>query len=79
MSRMTKMVPGEGDKEVAVWDETTSQEELDRIQEEFDQMLKEGGYAAFLIKEGLADGEGQIRRFDPNAKEILLVPQLQGG
>ncbi len=39
--------------------------------------LKGKGYMAFRVKDGAKDE--QIRDFDPEAKEIIMVPPMRGG
>jgi hypothetical protein len=50
---------------------------LQTAETRFDEMVKKG-YLAFDVEPGTNQGE-QIRRFNPEAKEIVLVPQMRGG
>ena len=71
MKIMRKM-SGKGDECVAEWNETTSPEELAKIEVEFKEMTKNGYFAADIDKGEL------IKEFDPQAN-ILLMPHMQGG
>ena len=44
----------------------------------FEYLTKEKKYAAFKMEVSGERGE-MIREFDPEAKRIVLVPQMQGG
>ncbi len=72
MKRMMRKMSGRGDEVVAEWNETTPQEELDRIEEEFNALTAQGYWAADVDKEEI------IKEFDPNAN-ILMCPRLVGG
>ncbi len=60
-----------------VWD-ADQPDEVANARRTFDDLLAKG-FAAFSVtgREG-AKGE-QIRRFDPAAERIIMVPQLAGG
>ncbi len=72
--QMRKMSP-KGDEVVSEWDtETATPGELKQIEEEFNQKIKEGYFAA-----DIAEGKNEIiKKFDPGA-EILLIPRMAGG
>jgi hypothetical protein len=58
------------------WDPTDAAS-LQEVQAEFDKLV-ENGYAAFAAE--VAGGPSRkIETFDPNAGELLMVPQLVGG
>lgn len=63
-----------GHEDIGEWNETTSQEDLLRIDRAFDEFIKKG-YAAFLIESGI-----RIKKFRPGSKEdIFLVAPIAGG
>jgi len=64
-----------GDTKI-IWD-SAQQAEVDAAEAMFDS-LKKKGYAAFLVtKKG--DKDELIKKFDPKAEKIIMVPQLVGG
>lgn len=70
--RVLRKMSGAGDEQVAEWNETTSPEELAKIETEFNEAVAKGYFAADLDKTELID------KFDPNAN-ILLIPRMMGG
>lgn len=73
--RKLRMICAGGDKTLAEWDtETVSPKQLEEIQREFNQKMREGWFAADISEKR----DVLIREFDPNA-EILLIPRVQGG
>lgn len=67
-----RKMSGHGDETLAEWTETTSPEELKKIEEEFNAQMKKGYFAANIGTETLID------KFDPKA-DIILIPKMQGG
>jgi hypothetical protein len=65
-----------GDTRVA-WDPANT-EEVRHARQMFDDLVRDKRYAAFRIAEPGARGE-RITRFDPDAREILMVPPVAGG
>ena len=58
------------------WD-PSDPESVSDAEQMFDD-LTEKGYAAFRIKYEASQGE-QIKDFDPDAHELIMVPPLAGG
>jgi hypothetical protein len=58
------------------WD-PDDKESVKVAKETFIEMLKKG-YKAFTVDRSEKKGQ-QIKEFDPSIKELLLIPQLQGG
>jgi hypothetical protein len=56
---------------------TNNQAEVDAARATFDEMTGKG-YTAFELGEGGAKGQ-KLKRFDPGAEEIILVPPIRGG
>ncbi len=71
MKQLRKM-SGKGDEVVAEYNETTSPEALEKIEKEFNALMKQGYTAANL------DTNEIVREFDPGAN-MLLMPRLVGG
>ncbi|OGE79120.1 MAG: hypothetical protein A2751_05765 [Candidatus Doudnabacteria bacterium RIFCSPHIGHO2_01_FULL_46_14] len=70
-----RMICAGGDKTLAEWDtDTVSPDRLKKIEEEFNQKLSAGWFAADISEKR----DVLIREFDPQA-EILLIPRVQGG
>lgn len=73
MKHSIRKCSGKGDEVVAEWDtETVTKDELDKIEQEFNQKLKEGWLAGDLIGGELTD------KFNPNTN-TLMIPRIQGG
>jgi len=60
-----------------LWD-PTNRDEVDLARAAFEQ-AKAKGMAAFAVNPADGSQGGQIREFDPEAKAIVMVRQLQGG
>lgn len=76
MGELRRMEPGEGDKLVAEWD-VKDEATVAVSEEEFDKMMEGGGKLAYT-----SDGKGAntaIKKFDPNAETITVVPVGWGG
>jgi hypothetical protein len=73
--RKMRMLCAGGDKTLAEWDtQTITQEQLDRIEAEFNSKMREGFLAA-----DVTDGRNiLIKKFNRNV-ETLLIPRVQGG
>jgi hypothetical protein len=72
--RLRMMCAG-GDKVLAEWDtETDTRESLKEIEEEFNEAIAGGWFAADIS----GNRNTLIDHFDP-AAEILLIPRVQGG
>jgi hypothetical protein len=73
--RNVRVIGPEGDKMLAEWDtETVSTKQLDEIEAQFAQKMRQGFFAADVT-------EGRnvlINKFDPKAN-ILLIPRVRGG
>jgi hypothetical protein len=64
----------EGDRQVA-WSETDT-ESLERARQMVERAFAEGR-GVFAVD---GDGVGQrLHRFDPTAREIVVIPQIKGG
>lgn len=73
MKHSIRKCSGKGDEVVAEWDtETVTKDELDKIEQEFNQKLKEGWLAGDLVGGELTD------KFNPNTN-TLMIPRIQGG
>lgn len=72
--RLATMTQEHGDLEVT-WDPEV-EDEVNHARESFDRFMAKGGYAAFRVDEGHRE---QIRSFEPEAGEIVLARQMQGG
>lgn len=59
-----------------IWD-SDNKDEIDSARETFERLTKKG-YSAFLV-EGKGDKGERMKKFDPNAEKIILVPAMQGG
>jgi hypothetical protein len=64
-----------GDLKV-MWD-SDKEDEVDAARSQFDALLKKG-YAAFKVDKKGGQGE-QIKKFDPTAEKLIMVPALAGG
>ena len=73
--RKMRVLCAGGDKTLAEWDsQTISQEELDRIEAEFNSKMRQGFLAA-----DVTDGRNTlINEFNRNS-DTLLIPRVQGG
>lgn len=66
-----------GDTKV-IWD-TENEAEVAAAREMFERLVTDGNFAAFKA-EGKDGHKGkQIRKFDPEAERIILVPPMVGG
>lgn len=75
MTRKLRMICSGGDKTLHEWDtETVTPEKLKAIEDEFNEKLKQGFFAADITDKR----DVIVTKFDPNA-EILLIPRVQGG
>ncbi len=52
--------------------------EVDEARKAFDDHIAKGGLAYTAYGKNFEKGE-QIKKFDPNAERIVLVPQMVGG
>lgn len=75
MSVLEVMTAKEGHLTVG-WDQENEQET--RVARETFTRMMGKGYAAYRNTEGAAPGE-QIREFDPEAENILLMPPMAAG
>lgn len=73
--RLMKMT-GAGDEELGTWS-PTDQTSLDEVMALFGQEVKNGATPFRMDPDG--ENHEQIKGFDPNAEEILLVPMVAGG
>jgi hypothetical protein len=74
MGRLRVMGKG-GDKEIP-WD-PTDREQLDDARFVFETLVREG-YQAYSLEANGRTGE-LVRRFQPEAHEIVLAPRFRGG
>lgn len=71
---MIRWMSAEGDTQVA-WDETDTAS-MDRAREMIDRAFQEGR-GVFSIDE---NGTGvRLKRFEPSARQIVVIPQIKGG
>ena len=75
MTHTLKIMGTEGDKQYA-WS-TTEKDSVALAEQVFTERIGKG-YAAFRIDSGGSGGE-QIRAFDPEAENIIMMQQLAGG
>ena len=68
---------GVGGDDRIVWDKRFP-ETIKEAREMFNKLL-EKGYKAFMIRKDGQKSERQMFRFDPNAEEVLMIPQVMGG
>ncbi len=69
-----RKMSGKGDEVVAEWTETSTPEDLAKIENEFNDCMKAGYFAA-----DISEGKNEIiQKFDPKA-DILLLPKMMGG
>ena len=75
MPRTMVKMSGKGDEVVAEYAPgVTSPERLAEIEKEFNEMIKNGYFAA-----DITDKKDEfIKKFDPNA-DILMIPAIRGG
>jgi len=59
-----------------IWD-PTKPDEVEDAKRSFNDLRKKG-YLAFSVNAEGDKGE-QLNEFDPNAKSMIMVPQMQGG
>jgi hypothetical protein len=59
-----------------IWD-PANPDEVVAARKQFKGWLKKGG-TAFSVDEG-GDKGNQMHEFDPNARRVILVPQIAGG
>lgn len=50
---------------------------VQRVKERFELAISKGALAFEVVKEG--EPAEQIKAFNPEAREIVLVPQIKGG
>jgi hypothetical protein len=71
--RYLRRMSSGGDTTLYRWNpETVTEDELQKIEAEYQKWVKQGWFAANLMDNTL------IREFDPQA-DILLIPRVQGG
>lgn len=71
---MIRWMSAEGDTQVA-WDETDTAS-MERAREMVERAFEEGR-GVFSIDE---KGEGvRLKRFEPSARQIVVIPQIKGG
>lgn len=66
----------EGDVKT-VWN-PDNEEEVEAARKQFDDLVGKKKFLAFAVKKDGEKGE-QIKKFDPEAGKIILVPPMQGG
>ena len=64
----------DGDKQVA-WEETDTAS-MERAREMIERAFREGRGVFALDEEGVGV---RISRFDPQAKNVVVIPQIRGG
>jgi len=70
-----RIMGSKGDQKV-IWD-PKNKDEVDASKITFDSLIKKGFKAFKVDKKG--DAGSQIRKFDPKAGKIILVPEIVGG
>lgn len=65
-----------GDTKV-IWDKDNA-DEVAAARKTFDELVGEKKFAAFSVDARGDQGE-RIRRFDPEAEKIIIVPPMKGG
>jgi len=75
MKRELAIMNGSGDTKL-IWD-SENEDEVENAKETFNKLTKKG-YAAFSVSKR-GDKDEIIKKFDPNAEKIILVPPMVGG
>lgn len=76
MTGEMSVINHEGDTKL-MWDRD-NRDEVDNARRTFDDLVGTKKYAAFSVtKKG--DKDEKIKRFDPDAERIILVPPIAGG
>lgn len=73
---MISMLDESGDNRLE-WD-PDDDDEVSAAKEMFDKMMKIEGMKAYEIEKSGERGK-EIKRFNPNAAKIILVPRIAGG
>jgi hypothetical protein len=60
-----------------MWD-SENEDEVETARSTFEKLTKKG-YAAFKAEGKDGHAGAQIKKFDPEAERIILIPQMQGG
>ena len=61
-----------------IWDKDNP-DEVAVAKSAFDRLVGKKKYAAFEVKGRKGDKGSQIRKFDPDAERIIMVPPMAGG
>lgn len=75
MKRQLMKMSAKGHEVLREWDtDTATPEEIKAVEEEFNQRMKEGFFAADITDKR----DVLVKEFNPNA-DLLLIPKIQGG
>lgn len=66
-----------GDTKI-IWD-SDNDEEVANARSTFDELVGDKKFAAFAVKGRKGEKGEQIRKFDPEAERLILVPPMAGG
>lgn len=78
MGRLRILDRALGDKSIS-WDKG-KRDEVEVARQEFEFLVKEKGWLAYAVDPSKPDRKGrQVRAFDVNAEELVLVPAMVGG
>jgi len=75
MSELRIMDKDAGDLKV-IWDKTNA-DEVEAAENQFDSLIKKGFIAYSVDKKG--ETGKVVRKFDPDAEKIIMIPAIQGG
>jgi hypothetical protein len=70
-----RVMDGTGDTKL-IWDSGNA-DEVKTAKKTFEDLTAKG-FKAFAVKKSGKPGE-QIKKFDPEAEKIILIPQMLGG
>lgn len=70
-----KIMDGTGDSKV-MWD-PSHEDEVDAAEAQFDALMAKG-FTAFKVKKDGSKGTS-IKKFDPKAGKLIMVPKMVGG
>lgn len=71
---MIRWMSTEGDTQVA-WDETDTAS-MQQAEEMIERAFREGRGVFTLDEDGVGT---RLKRFDPSARQIVVIPQIKGG
>jgi len=76
MGEMRVLDP-KGDLKV-IWD-PENDDEVEAAKNQFNELVKEKGFAAFEVGLGGKKSNKHVRKFDPDMGKLIMVPAIAGG